>query len=75
MPKETLPKLASGSIPLPDDGASAIHSAEFTFALPTPCEIEKVLCEVSSVIETVNHLPTTLTWAEIRSPGLTEVKA
>lgn len=32
LPKLTVPKSASGSIPLYEEGASAIHSAELSFA-------------------------------------------
>ena len=38
--KATVPKLASGSIPEDDDGASAIHSAEFSLAPVTVPVVE-----------------------------------
>lgn len=68
-PKNTVPKSAKGSMDPPDDGASAIHSAELLCAELTLWVLLK-LCEFT-VIVTVNDPPEYLTSAVTVSPGLT----
>ena len=52
-----MPKFASGNIPLDDEGASAIHSAEDLAALLTVCVVLNDLPVVTSVMVAVNVLP------------------
>ena len=68
--KETVPKSANGRTPLEEDGASAIHSADDSFADFSVCEVLYVALVVTSVSVRVNLLdPVYLTSPDIWSPG------
>ncbi len=69
--KLTVPKSASGKIP-PEEGASAIHSAEPRFAFREVCVVVNVQPRVLLVIVSVNKPePFVLTSALRLSPGCT----
>src|SRR5712692_10819463 len=69
-PNVTLPKSARGSIPVRDEGASAIHSAENRAAEKSTRDRTKDRPVVVSFILRVNFPPANWTSANIRSPGL-----
>ena len=71
--KLTLPKSASGkTVPLDDDGASAMTSAEKGAVTPFVGVVVKVWCVVSSTRMRVKLLvPPLVTVPVISSPGLT----
>jgi len=56
LPKDIVPKLASGSTPRDEDGASAIHSAEDLAAFVTVPVVVKVHPAVMSVMLRANLL-------------------
>jgi hypothetical protein len=78
-PKLAVPKFASGSTPLEDEGASAIHSAEDMAAFETVPVVVKDLPVLPSVMVTVNTVftlpkkplavPEYVTVADITLPG------
>src|SRR5215475_10491657 len=70
--KLTVPKLASGKTPPEPEGASAIHSAEPSFARGDFWEVVNVQCFVALVMVSVKFpLPLTFTSAVIASLGAT----
>ena len=70
MPKSTVPKLARGSIDPPDDGASAIHSADVSAADATVEDVLNDLPVVVSAMVVVKMPPEKATLAATVSPGL-----
>jgi hypothetical protein len=70
--KLTVPKFASGSTPPLEEGASAITSAEASFALLSLADVVFVHpCVLSVIVSVKLPLPFVVTFADSLSPGFT----